>query len=145
MDYLKNQIVDYLSRKKFLTLATSSSNGKPLTHPIAYVNNESDVYFSTSKQTRKAKNIQENPNVAYSIYNETEFFDEIKAIQMEGTATIVSDKKEFEEALKMLNQKFPYMANMQLDKDSLIIKITPKLCYFSDHVKRFGQRDKVEY
>ena len=145
MEFLKDRVEDYLSRKKYITLATSSLKGEPLTHPVAYVNKNSDIYFSTSGQTRKAKNIKENPNVAYSTYNETEFFDEIKSIQMEGTATIVSDKEEFEEALKMLHKKFPGMAKMPMDKDSLIIKITPKLCYFSDYVKRFGYRDKVEY
>jgi len=38
MDEIKEQIVNYLSKRKFLTLATSTQKGEPLTHPIAYVN-----------------------------------------------------------------------------------------------------------
>ena len=64
---------------------------------------------------------------------------------MEGIATIVSNKNESEEALKMLKQKFPFMADTPIDSDNIIIKITPKTCYFSDYTKRFGYRDKVDF
>lgn len=145
MDEIKEQIVEYLSRKKFITLATSTQKGEPLTHAIAYVNKGPTLYVSTSIQTRKVKNIQENPNVAYSIHDETEYLDEIRSIQMEGKATILSNNEESEKAIKMLKQKFSSMANMPSDPDNIIIKITPKVCYFLDYTKRFGQRDKVEY
>ena len=36
-----------------------------------YINKGFNIYFLTGKQTRKVKNIQENPNVSYSIFDET--------------------------------------------------------------------------
>ena len=87
MKDIKNEIVDYLSRKKFITLATSTPDGKPL----------------------------------------------------------ISDKKVTDEILKLLGQKFPTMANLISDPDNLIIKITPKICYFTDYIKHAGIREKVEY
>jgi len=145
MEEIKEEIADYLSKRKFITLATTTLKGEPLTHPVAYINKGSTLYFSTGKQSRKAKNIQKNPNVAYSVYDETEYLDEIRAIQMEGTATLVSNKEESERVLNMLKRKFPSMANIPLDSDDVVIKITPKICYFSNYIKRFGHRDKVEY
>lgn len=145
MEFLKDQVIDYISRKKFVTLATSSLHGKPITHPVAYVNKDVDIYFSTSSKTRKAKNIKDNPNVAYSIYNETEFFDEIKAIQVEGIASIVSDKEEYDEVIEMLHKKFPFMGEMPFDSDSIVVKITPKKCYYSDYIKRYGSREIIEF
>ena len=145
MEDIKDEIVDYLTRKKFVTLATSSPDGKPITHTLAYVNIGSDIYVSTSDQSRKVKNIQENPNVAYSVYNETEHLDELRAVQMEGVASIVPDNDKSEEILKLLRQKFTMMENMGLDPGSIIIKISPKICYFTDYIKSFGNRDKVEY
>ena len=145
MEDIKDEIVDYLTRKKFVTLATSSPDGKPITHTLAYVNIGSDIYVSTSDQSRKVKNIQENPNVAYSVYNETEHLDELRAVQMEGVASIVTDNDKSEEILKLLRQKFTMMENMGLDPGSIIIKISPKICYFTDYIKSFGNRDKVEY
>lgn len=144
MDDIKDQIETYLAKRKFMTLATTQKD-KPLTHPLAYVNKGPTLYFSTSNQTRKVKNIKENPNVAYSVFEGTEHLDEVISIQMEGEAALVTDKEENEEVLKMLGQKFPAMANMTSDPDVVVIKVTPKICYFSDYVKRFGHREKVKY
>jgi len=145
MNDIKDEIVDYLSRKKFVTLATTTPDSKPLTHTLAYVSKGPNIYFSTSKKSRKTINIQKNSNVAYSVYNETEHLDEIRSIQMEGNATRISDKKETEEILKMLGQKFPTMLHLISHPDNFIIKITPKICYFTDYVKHAGIREKVEY
>lgn len=145
MDDIKHEIDDFLSRKKFLTLATTTPDGKPLTHTLAYVSKGPNIFFSTYKKSRKTKNIQENPNVAYSIYTETEHLDEIRSIQMEGIATMISDKKETEEILNLLGQKFPTMSHLISNPDNLIIKIAPKICYFTDYVKHAGLREKVEY
>ena len=145
MEEIKEQIVKYLSKRKFLTLATSSKKGEPLTHPIAYVNVGDTVYFSTGIETRKFKNIKQNPNVAYSVYDPTEHLDEVISVQMQGRATPVTVKKEMEEINKMLKQKFPHMAYLTTDQDSIIVKISPKTCYFIDYTKGFGYRDLVEY
>ncbi len=145
MENIKEEIIYYLSKRKFITIATTTKKGEPLTHTVAYVNKGPTVYFSTSKQTRKAKNITKNSNVAYSVYDAVEHLDEIRSLQMEGIATFVSNKNESEKALKMLKQKFPSMANFQIDSDNIIVKITPKTCYFSDYTKRFGYRDKIDF
>ena len=45
----------------------------------------------------------------------------------------------------MLNQKFPIMAEMPKEYDEVIVKITPKVCYFIDYTKGFQNRDKVKF
>ena len=109
------------------------------------MNIEDTVYFSTGKQTRKFKNILKNPNVAYSVYDPTEYLDEVISVQMEGKASPVTDKKEIKEINEMLKQKFPFMAYLTKDPDSIIIKISPKTCHFIDYTKGYGYKDKVEY
>lgn len=145
MDDIKEHVINYLSKRKFLTLATTTLTGEPLTHPIAYVNKGDILYFSTGTHTRKYKNIQKNPNVAYSVFDPTEHLDEVISVQMEGEATPVIDGEETEEIMEMLKQKFPFMADMTKDPDIIIIKITPKFCYFTDYTKGFGFRDKISY
>lgn len=145
MDEIKEQIVNYLSKRKFLTLATSSKNGEPLTHAIAYVNKDDTIYFSTGDQTRKYKNIKDNPNVAYSIYDPTEHLDEVISIQMEGKASEITDEKEISEIHQMLKIKFPTMAVLIANEENIIIKISPKLCYFMDYSKGFDYKSYVEY
>lgn len=145
MDEIKEQIVNYLSKRKFLTLATSSQKGEPLTHAIAYVNKDDIIYFSTGPQTRKFKNIKENPNVAYSVYDPTEHLDEVISVQMEGKATIVTDKMEIDKIYELLKVKFPTMSVLITDEDNVVIKISPKSCYFMDYSKGFDYRSIVKY
>lgn len=145
MEDIKDEIIYYLSKRKFITIATSTIKGEPLTHAVAYINKGPIVYFSTVKQSRKAKNIIKNPNVSYSLFDPVEHLDEIRSLQMIGKATFVSDKNESKEALKLLQQKFPLMADMPINSDNIIVKIIPKTCYYSDYTKRFGYRDKVDF
>jgi nitroimidazol reductase NimA-like FMN-containing flavoprotein (pyridoxamine 5'-phosphate oxidase superfamily) len=145
MEDIKEEIVQYLSKRRFITLATTTKKGEPLTHPVAYINKGPIIYFSTIKQSRKVKNIVKNPNVAYSLFDTVEHLDELRTLQMVGIAKIVTNKNESEEALKLLKQKFPLMADMPIDSDNIIVKINPKTCYFSDYTKRFGYRDKVDF
>ena len=145
MEDIKEEIVNYLSKRRFFTLATITKKGEPLTHAVAYINKGPIVYFSTIKQSRKAKNIVNNPNVSYSLFDAVEHLDELRTLQMEGIAKIVTNKNESEEALKMLKQKFPLMVDIPRNSDDIIVKINPKTCFFSDYTKRFGYRDKVDF
>ena len=145
MEDIKEQVINYLSKRKFITLATSSINGEPLTHPVAYVNNGANVFISTNKKSRKVKNIIQNPKVAYSVYDQTENLDEIRSIQMEGKATLIEEQKEIIEITKKLHKKFPFMVDIPIDSDTIIIKITPKTCFFSDYNKSFGNIEKIDF
>jgi general stress protein 26 len=145
MDDIKEQIVNYISKRKFLTLATSTTKGEPLTHAIAYVNKDDTVYFTTGPDTRKFKNIKENPNVAYSVYDPTDHLDEVISVQMQGEASTITDKNLINEIYKMLEQKFPNMSYLIKNPDNVIIKITPKSCYFMDYTKGLNYRDTVKY
>jgi nitroimidazol reductase NimA-like FMN-containing flavoprotein (pyridoxamine 5'-phosphate oxidase superfamily) len=147
MDYMKEEIIDYLSKRKFLTLATMTEKNEPLTHALAYVNKGDTIYFSTGKETRKFKNIQKNPNVAYSVFDLTEHLDEARSVQMEGAASIVSDKKEIDEVVKLLKKKFPsaFIVDLTKDYETVVIKISPKACYYIDYTKGFGHRAKIKY
>ena len=145
MDILKEEIEDYLSKRKFLNLATSSKDGKPLSHPIAYINIGPDVYFATRMSTRKAKNIAENPNVAYSVYDPTDHYDEIRLVQMEGIAKEITDKTKFKEILQKINEKFPFSKNIVIEKDTIVVKITPKFCYYCNNTRRLGETEKVKF
>lgn len=145
MEDIKEEIVNYLTKRRFIALATITKKGEPLTHAVAFINKGPIVYFSTIKQSRKAKNIVNNPNVAYSLFDAVEHLDELRSLQMVGIAKLVTDKNESKEALIMLKQKFPLIADMPRNSDDIIVKINPKTCYFSDYTKRFGYREKVDF
>ena len=145
MTDVEHEIIKYLSKKSFITLATCTSQGIPITHPIAHVTDGSTIYFVTDKTTRKVQNIRENNNVAYSTFEEIDQIDQIKSIQMEGLATILSEGIEHNKAWEMILQKFPFMQNMPSNPNNVVVKITPKKCHFSDYSKGFGYRETKIY
>jgi nitroimidazol reductase NimA-like FMN-containing flavoprotein (pyridoxamine 5'-phosphate oxidase superfamily) len=145
MEDIKEEIIQYLSKRKFITLATANKEGDPLSHTVAYINKGPDVYFSTNKQSRKVKNILKNPKIAYSLYDPVEHLDEIRSLQVEGKATLISEKKVSDEVLSLLRKKFPYMTDIPVDSNNIIVKITPKTCFYSDYIRRFGYREKVDF
>lgn len=138
MTDIEKAIIEYLAKKSFITLATCSSDGLPITHPIAHVTDGATVYFVTDQTTRKVQNIKDNKNVAYSTFEEIDKIDQIKSIQMEGSANILPKGPEFTKAWEMILKKFPFMKNMPPNPNNVIVKITPKKCQYSDYSKGFG-------
>ena len=145
MTNIDSEIIEYLSKKSFITLATCSSKGIRITHPISHVTDGSTIYFVTDQTTRKVQNIKENNNVAYSTFEEIDQVDQIKSIQMEGLATILSEGPEFTKAWEMILLKFPFMQNVPPNPNNVIVKITPKQCHYSDYSKGFGYRETKIY
>ena len=145
MSDIEKEIVTYLIKKPFITLATCSSKGEPITHPIAHVTDGTTVYFVTDQTTRKVQNIKENNQVAYSTFDEIDKIDQIKSIQMEGTATILPKGNEYSKAWEMIIEKFPFMANMPPNPNNVIVKIIPRKCHYSDYSKGFGYRETKEF
>jgi len=143
---LKEEVINYLKKKETIALSTSSTDGHPLTHAVAVVSENGIVYFATNRNTRKVRNIQANPNVAYSTWDMNGNLEKIKQVQMEGKAIILTDEKEIEEADQKLMKKFHELAKhkkVTRNPDNIFIKIEPIKCYYSDYSKGFGHRDIV--
>jgi hypothetical protein len=64
---------------------------------------------------------------------------------MQGTATIITDEAELNRIGKLFIEKFPVLADMPMDSDMTIIKITPTEGFFLDYRKEFGHMDGVTF
>ena len=56
-----------IGRRSFATLATTSAAGQPHAAGVLYARSGDHLYVSTMRQSRKARNIIENPRVAVTI------------------------------------------------------------------------------
>lgn len=140
---IKDKIYEYLSDHYYLNLATISPEGRPMAHTMAYVSKDAVVYMVTNKNTRKVQNIMHNPYVAYTVDEDDPDWFEMKALQIEGKASIVTDEKELGEAGEVLVAKFPITADMPPDPESIMIKIEPEVVYYLDYSVKFGYREQV--
>jgi general stress protein 26 len=140
---LKDKIYEYLSSHYYLNLATVSPQGRPMAHTVAYVSKDAVIYFTTNKNTRKVQNIMHNPYVAYTVDEDDPDWFDMRALQVEGKASIITDENELREVGEIMVAKFPVAADMPPDPDIVMIKIEPEVIYYLDYSVEFGYREQV--
>jgi len=144
-DDTKQKIEDYLKNHNWLNLGTVDSEGKPMVHTMGYVSEGATVYFGTSKQTHKADDMANNPNVAYTVDEDNVEVMKITGIQMQGKATLVTEMDEMQKVGGMMAEKFPFMKDMPQTPDSIMFKVEPIEGYYLDYSKGFTHRGMVTY
>ena len=87
-----NRVVAILVENRYLSLGTSDRRG-PWVAPLAYVINglPFELVFYSSTESRHAIAINENKNVAFSIFNSTLGSDEADGVQGDGVVREVSE------------------------------------------------------
>ena len=143
MEDLTNKVNKYLADHYYLNLATVSPQGNPMAHTLAYVSEEAIVYVATRKNTRKVQNIMHNPRVAYTVDEDDPDWFDMKALQVEGRASIINDEKELREIGEIMVAKFPIVADMPPDPEIVLIKIEPEVIYYLDYSVEFGYRKEI--
>ncbi len=142
---VENKISDYLSSHLYLNLATVSPDGTPLAHTVGFASDGATVYFVTDKNTRKARNIGNNPNVAYTCDEDYTDLFSIQGIQMKGKAERVTDGSVIEKTMGVMLKKYPQMKDMPENPDYVFFKVTPVEGVFIDNTKGFGHRDEMTF
>lgn len=109
------------------TISTVSEENTPESATVYFVHNQTlDIFFITRKKSRKYKNIMHNPHVAFVVTCE----HPPKTIQLEGTASVVTDPHEqmdhFTELVKRSSERNPVPPVAQLVEsgEMVFMKIT---------------------
>lgn len=142
---VKNHIAEYLSSHNIMTLATVTPEGKPLAHTVEYASEGATVYFLSLSMKRKVVNIKNNPHVAYTVDEDYPDWFAIKGVQMEGLATVLTEKEAIDHAAKIYLAKFPFVANFPPDPNMLFLKVTPAVGSYLDYTKGFAHMDTVTF
>ncbi|MFH1124693.1 MAG: pyridoxamine 5'-phosphate oxidase family protein [Pseudomonadota bacterium] len=142
---IKKKIEEYLLSHYYVRIATLKPDGNPVVHTVGYASEGTTLYIMTDRPSRKAKNIMQNPHVAYAVDENYEEFLNILGIQMEGKATVIEEKTDIEKAIGLLQKKFKQYSNLPQDRDIVIIKVEPVAGYYLDNSVRFGHRDKITF
>lgn len=145
MGDIKLKVNDFLAAHEHLNLATADAQGKPYAATVAYASGNGVLYFITGKSTHKYQNIEVNANVGFTSDVEGGTMQNVKSLQMQGTASPVTDKEEADRAMGMLLEKFPQMKGMPPNPDMVMVRITLTEGYMLDYTQGFMHRDAVKY
>lgn len=86
-----------------------------------------------------------NPHVAYTVDDDNVRVMEITGIQMQGRASLVTDEKEIGKVLRLMSEKYPFMADLPPNPDIIFFKVEPVEAYYLDYSRGFNHRDFVTY
>jgi uncharacterized protein YhbP (UPF0306 family) len=146
---LKSSICRYLVQHTTLSLATCNDS-RPWSTDLFYASDDScRLYFVSSVTTRHCQNITVNPQVVVSISGECADWKEIKGLQIDGVAGVVS-KADRHGVVEMYFTKFPALRKLHLAseilkllRESSFYRISPKWIRLIDNSKGFGHKDEM--
>ena len=134
MGYLQEryqkEVLDYLGMQRMAVLSTHAEDNTIDASAVFFLaDRDLHFYFSTKVGTRKYKNMATNPQVTLTIPSD----DELKTVELKGTASVLSNPKEITDHITMLINKNRYIEGSpwappiaKLDAGPfVIVKITP--------------------
>jgi nitroimidazol reductase NimA-like FMN-containing flavoprotein (pyridoxamine 5'-phosphate oxidase superfamily) len=111
-----------LKKNEVCRLATASRDAEPHVTPVCYIFREGHFYIATDYDTKKYKNVVENPKVALVV----DVYNPNKAVAIEGKVEVLEHGEEFRRIREIFYRKFDWARNDPWDEgESPILKIKP--------------------
>ena len=123
-------------------------DGYPQATTVSYASDGLTIYFGTTSDSQKARNIASNNKVSLTIDRPYASWDEIEGVSISGTATPVTDPAEQDKVGALLTKKFPQITDYlppHMPPDALVIfRIEPRFISLLDYRKGFGHTTLFE-
>ena len=142
---LSNHIVEFIGKCRLCTIATVDTNGEPNASTVFIKNMGMDIFFNTTRDSQKIRNILSNPRVALAMQKAPppKTDQEIKGIQYDGIAKVLSETEtaEVPNAVMARHRVF----NSLKPGQSVIVKVTPLKIYLIDYSRGFRYRELLQF
>lgn len=142
---LRKRIVQFMEKCPVCTIATVDPQCQPSASTVFFRNVELDIYFNTSKDSQKVRDITSNHRVAITM-QESGIVPgadrDIKGIQYFGNATVLPDNVTDGVPRGVISRHKAF--NSAMPGKSVIVKVTPTKVYFIDYSRGFRHRDLLE-
>ena len=121
-----------VNTRRIAHLATADSNGVPHVVPLCFVYHRGSFYSaldqkpkrSTFFDLKRVRNIQANPHVALVVDYYEEEWSRLWYLLVIGSAELLEECREHQEAIDMLMVKYPQYQEMDI-RQNPVIRITP--------------------
>ena len=147
---LRRTVQAYLSAHNVLSLATHGADG-PWAASVFYVHMGWSLYFLSNSDSRHSLNLADNPRVAATVNPDYTDWQEIRGVQLEGTAAMVTNDDECARGLTAYQCKYSFINQPQAPtelaqalKNVNLYRIVPSRLLFVDNSKGLGHREEVE-
>lgn len=98
--------LEYLRGQQLGRIATVSNDQLPYVSPVAFASDEERIYLNIGNDSKKARNIKDNPKVQF-VVDDAPTFDDFRAVLVTGVAQLISSGKFHEIGRDLLYSKYP--------------------------------------
>lgn len=135
--------VEFLTQQQMGILSTISEDNKPWGSAVNFViDDDLNFYFLTRERTYKYKNIETNPEVAFTVADE----EAQVTVQLQGTISKVPTKDVMDVVYKKLARNRPrgdfYWVPPVIkvrEGDYMVLRITPSKLNYADYKQRINE------
>ena len=103
-------VLEFMRAQHTLTLATASPSGIPRARTFLYVNEGPRIYFWSRATTSTARQLQQNPLVAFTIDGYSGDLNDTQGVQGIGECSVLLSGEEIARVADLFGQKFPTLA-----------------------------------
>jgi len=122
------KIRKFIDEHKLAVVSTVNKDSKPESAVVGFsVTSDFKLIFGTFSSSRKYSNLQSNSEVSFVIG-----WDQGKTVQLEGTASEISEPKKIDEAIVNHLSKIPSAAKFLRRVDERLFEVTPVWIRYSD-------------
>ena len=142
---MENKAIDFLLRRRVMSIATLRPDGWPQNTMVDYANEELLIYFLISRQSQKLANILRDDRVSIAIGEAFNHPHEATGLSLAARASEVTDAVQRERAFELLRARHPEFKAFQkpdLTKAALM-RAYPELITIIDYTEEFGHVDVV--
>jgi uncharacterized protein YhbP (UPF0306 family) len=135
-------VLEYLRGQMKLTLATASTTGVPRAGAFMFVNVGPLIYFWTRPETTIAKQIAQNPVVAFTVDDYVEDWSKTKGIQGSGECRVILASAEIINVVRAFSEKYPNVHSSGETTNISFYRITPTQLQFIDNTEGGSSNDE---
>jgi len=145
---------EFVSAQNTLTLATINADGSPHACDLFFVHDGAAFYFLSDPKTRHVQNFLRNARVGATIHGISMGWQEIRGVQIVGTASRVAEAIERARVYELYIDKFPFVRQWLASVDALgkahatlgvieMYKIAARWLRWIDNTRGFGHKEEI--
>jgi uncharacterized protein YhbP (UPF0306 family) len=125
-------VLEYLRSQNTLTVATATPAGLPHAATMVYVADGVMLYFCTRPEGTTARNIEQNPLVAFTIDEYSPDWSRTKGIQGSGECQVLLNSAEIKRVLGLFQQRFSSLSGTSTTNVSFYRIVPAELQYIDN-------------
>lgn len=140
---LQEKIVQILEAHNHMTIALLKPDGSPQATTVSFANKGTTLYFGSDAHANKSLFLNRDSRVSISVCKDWEDWSHVQALNISGTAERIDDLQEFEEARKLLLEKFSSLPHYKPDdpEHAVFFRIIPLTVRVLDYTQGVGHSD----